>query len=68
MKCPQPGSISNGKVTPVFAQYLYRDYIHVRCNPGYKLMMVRFKIMLIIKLEQKESTRKFGDDGPSNVT
>ncbi|XDV40452.1 hypothetical protein PO909_009537 [Leuciscus waleckii] len=39
VKCPNPGSISNGKVTPVFAQYLYRDYIHVRCNPGYKLMM-----------------------------
>ncbi|KAK2902891.1 hypothetical protein QQF64_010244 [Cirrhinus molitorella] len=39
VRCPNPGNIDNGKVTPNFAQYLYRDYIHVRCNPGFKLMM-----------------------------
>ncbi|XP_048010208.1 complement C1r-A subcomponent-like [Megalobrama amblycephala] len=39
VECPHPGSISNGRVTPHFTNYLYRDYIHVRCNPGYKLMM-----------------------------
>uniref|UniRef100_UPI003F67F393 complement component 1, r subcomponent precursor n=1 Tax=Danio rerio TaxID=7955 RepID=UPI003F67F393 len=38
VQCPDPGSVTNGAVTPNFAQYLYRDYIHVRCNPGYKLM------------------------------
>lgn len=40
VKCPNPGKISNGKVTPTFPQYLYRDYIQVYCDPGYKLMMV----------------------------
>uniref|UniRef100_A0A8C1IBC1 complement subcomponent C1r n=1 Tax=Cyprinus carpio TaxID=7962 RepID=A0A8C1IBC1_CYPCA len=39
VQCPHPGSIGNGTVTPKFAQYLYRDYIHVRCKPGYKIMM-----------------------------
>ncbi|XP_048036405.1 complement C1s subcomponent-like [Megalobrama amblycephala] len=39
VKCPYPDSISNGKVTPDFEEYLYRDYIYVRCDPGYKLMM-----------------------------
>uniref|UniRef100_A0A672JXB6 Wu:fd46c06 n=1 Tax=Sinocyclocheilus grahami TaxID=75366 RepID=A0A672JXB6_SINGR len=39
VQCPHPGSIGNGIVTPKFAQYLYRDYIHVRCKPGYKLMI-----------------------------
>uniref|UniRef100_A0A672JTL5 Wu:fd46c06 n=1 Tax=Sinocyclocheilus grahami TaxID=75366 RepID=A0A672JTL5_SINGR len=43
VQCPHPGSIGNGIVTPKFAQYLYRDYIHVRCKPGYKLMIVSFK-------------------------
>lgn len=49
VKCPYPDSISNGKVTPDFEEYLYRDYIYVRCNPGYKLMMVRLKIMVMVK-------------------
>ncbi|XP_056619303.1 complement C1r-A subcomponent-like [Triplophysa dalaica] len=39
VKCPNPGKISNGKVTPTYPQYLYRDYIQVYCDPGYKLMM-----------------------------
>ncbi|XP_052000847.1 complement C1r-A subcomponent-like [Xyrauchen texanus] len=39
VQCPSPGGIRNGRVTPNFTQYLYRDYIHVLCNPGYKLMM-----------------------------
>ncbi|KAG7469364.1 hypothetical protein MATL_G00127970 [Megalops atlanticus] len=39
VQCESPGKISNGKVTPSFPQYLYRDYIHVRCDTGYKLMM-----------------------------
>lgn len=41
VSCPFPGSVTNGRVTPVFTQYLYRDYIHIRCDQGYKLMMVK---------------------------
>ena len=40
MQCPVPSSVTNGRVTPVFPRYLYRDYIQVRCDKGYKLMMV----------------------------
>lgn len=28
---------------PTLKEYLYRDYIFVRCDTGYKLMMVRWK-------------------------
>lgn len=40
VQCPFPGNLAKGRVTPVFSEYLYRDYIFVRCDPGYKLMMV----------------------------
>ncbi|XP_029928875.1 complement C1r-A subcomponent-like [Myripristis murdjan] len=39
VKCPSPGVVAKGKVTPVLPEYLYRDYIYVRCDKGYKLMM-----------------------------
>uniref|UniRef100_A0A3B4DI19 complement subcomponent C1r n=1 Tax=Pygocentrus nattereri TaxID=42514 RepID=A0A3B4DI19_PYGNA len=39
VECKLEKSISNGRVTPDFPQYFYRDYIHVRCDQGYKLMM-----------------------------
>nr|AIZ96979.1 complement component 1r [Oplegnathus fasciatus] len=39
VKCPYPGNVAKGRVTPVLAEYLYRDYIFVRCDQGYKLMM-----------------------------
>ncbi|XP_026861742.2 complement component 1, r subcomponent [Electrophorus electricus] len=39
VECEIRRSIINGRVTPDFAQYFYRDYIHVRCDLGYKLMM-----------------------------
>ncbi|XP_066540006.1 complement C1r-A subcomponent-like isoform X2 [Hoplias malabaricus] len=39
VECKLEKSISNGRVTPDFPQYFYRDYIHVRCDEGYKLMM-----------------------------
>ncbi|CAL8247375.1 unnamed protein product [Lota lota] len=39
VSCPFPGSMTNGRVTPAFTQYFYKDYIHIRCDQGYKLMM-----------------------------
>ncbi|XP_034553172.1 complement C1r-A subcomponent-like [Notolabrus celidotus] len=39
VKCPSPGNVAKGRVTPIFTQYLYRDHISVRCDQGYKLMM-----------------------------
>ncbi|KAL0985107.1 hypothetical protein UPYG_G00152980 [Umbra pygmaea] len=39
VRCTSPSSVMNGRVTPNFPQYFYRDYIQVRCNDGYKLMM-----------------------------
>uniref|UniRef100_A0A674EWD2 complement subcomponent C1r n=1 Tax=Salmo trutta TaxID=8032 RepID=A0A674EWD2_SALTR len=39
VQCASPSSITNGRVTPNFPQYYYRDYIQVSCDPGYKLMM-----------------------------
>ncbi|XP_059196176.1 complement C1r-A subcomponent-like [Centropristis striata] len=39
VKCPIPGSVDKGRVTPLLPEYLYRDYIFVRCDQGYKLMM-----------------------------
>lgn len=43
VQCPFPGSVAHGRVTPTLNEYLYRDYIFVRCDTGYKLMMVRWK-------------------------
>uniref|UniRef100_A0A3B1JTB7 complement subcomponent C1r n=1 Tax=Astyanax mexicanus TaxID=7994 RepID=A0A3B1JTB7_ASTMX len=40
VKCELKKTIINGKVTPDFPQYFYRDYIHVTCDKGYKLMML----------------------------
>ncbi|XP_023152358.2 complement C1r-A subcomponent-like [Amphiprion ocellaris] len=39
VQCPVPGRVANGRVTPVLTEYFYRDYLHVRCDQGYKLMM-----------------------------
>ncbi|XP_041798251.1 uncharacterized protein LOC121610282 [Chelmon rostratus] len=39
VKCPFPGTIAKGRVTPFLTEYLYRDYIFARCDQGYKLMM-----------------------------
>uniref|UniRef100_I3K577 complement subcomponent C1r n=1 Tax=Oreochromis niloticus TaxID=8128 RepID=I3K577_ORENI len=39
VKCPLPGSVAKGRVTPSLSEYLFRDYIYVRCDQGYKLMM-----------------------------
>ncbi|XP_073340691.1 complement C1r-A subcomponent-like isoform X1 [Pagrus major] len=39
VKCPFPGNVAKGRVTPSLTEYLYRDYIFVRCDQGYKLMM-----------------------------
>ncbi|KAJ8392901.1 hypothetical protein AAFF_G00071050 [Aldrovandia affinis] len=39
VQCESPMVISHGRITPNLPQYLYRDYIHVRCYTGYKLMM-----------------------------
>ncbi|KAI3361146.1 hypothetical protein L3Q82_013345 [Scortum barcoo] len=39
VKCPFPGNIAKGRVTPLLTEYLYRDYIFVRCDQGYKIMM-----------------------------
>ncbi|XP_076010741.1 uncharacterized protein c1s.2 [Genypterus blacodes] len=38
VKCPDPSSVAKGTITPVMDEYLYSDYIFVRCNQGYKLM------------------------------
>nr|XP_023651386.1 complement C1r subcomponent-like [Paramormyrops kingsleyae] len=39
VQCESPHSVAQGIVTPTFPEYLYRDYIQVRCDTGYKLMM-----------------------------
>ncbi|XP_053349501.1 complement component 1, r subcomponent [Clarias gariepinus] len=39
VECKIEGKIQNGRITPEFLRYSYRDYIHVRCDTGYKLMM-----------------------------
>uniref|UniRef100_A0A673A7A1 complement subcomponent C1r n=1 Tax=Sphaeramia orbicularis TaxID=375764 RepID=A0A673A7A1_9TELE len=44
VKCPSPGSVPQGRVTPVLAEYFYRDYVFVRCDQGYKLMMNGYEI------------------------
>ncbi|KAF7226962.1 putative LOC107379532-like protein [Nothobranchius furzeri] len=38
VKCPVPGVVVKGRVTPSLTEYFYRDYIYVRCDQGYKLM------------------------------
>nr|XP_046255134.1 complement C1r subcomponent-like [Scatophagus argus] len=38
IKCPFPGNVTKGRVTPVLNEYFFRDYIHVTCKQGYKLM------------------------------
>ncbi|XP_072536022.1 complement C1r-A subcomponent-like isoform X1 [Salminus brasiliensis] len=39
VECKLDKSIGNGRVTPDFPEYFYRDYIQVRCDQGYKLML-----------------------------
>lgn len=39
VQCPIPSKIPKGRVTPILTEYFYRDYIFVRCDQGYKLMM-----------------------------
>ncbi|KAM4735805.1 complement C1r subcomponent-like [Anableps anableps] len=39
VKCPVPGEVAKGRVTPSLTEYFYRDHIYVRCDQGYKLMM-----------------------------
>ncbi|KAM9723877.1 complement component 1, r subcomponent [Menidia menidia] len=39
VKCPVPGRVANGRVTPSLTEYFYRDHIYARCDQGYKLMM-----------------------------
>lgn len=46
VKCPEPGTVVKGRVTPSLTEYLYRDHIYVRCDQGYKLMMVSLKLFL----------------------
>ncbi|PWA23970.1 hypothetical protein CCH79_00010927 [Gambusia affinis] len=43
--CPVPGGVAKGRVTPSLSEYFYRDYIFVRCDQGYKLMMNGAEIM-----------------------
>lgn len=45
VKCPFPGKVAKGRVTPALTEYLYRDYIFVRCDQGYKLMTVRCLVL-----------------------
>ncbi|XP_028984800.1 complement C1r subcomponent-like [Betta splendens] len=39
VSCSLPGRVTNGRVTPTMHEYFYRDYIFIKCDPGYKLMM-----------------------------
>ncbi|XP_062848642.1 complement C1r subcomponent-like isoform X2 [Trichomycterus rosablanca] len=39
VECKLERKITNGKITPNFPKYFYRDYIYIRCDNGYKLMM-----------------------------
>ncbi|KAG7216990.1 hypothetical protein INR49_001644 [Caranx melampygus] len=39
VQCPVPAKVAKGRVTPVLTEYFYRDYIYVRCDQGYKLMV-----------------------------
>uniref|UniRef100_A0A671WK23 complement subcomponent C1r n=1 Tax=Sparus aurata TaxID=8175 RepID=A0A671WK23_SPAAU len=44
VKCPFPGNVAKGRVTPTLTEYFYRDYIHVTCKRGYRLIMDGQKI------------------------
>ncbi|XP_074539378.1 transmembrane protease serine 9-like [Halichoeres trimaculatus] len=44
VKCLFPGTVAKGRVTPIIDEYFYRDYISVRCDQGYKLMMDGWEI------------------------
>lgn len=55
VKCPFPGKIAKGRVTPVLHEYLFRDYIYVRCDSGYKLMMVRWHLSKSKSQHQKSA-------------
>ncbi|XP_076592860.1 ovochymase-2-like [Chaetodon auriga] len=39
VKCPFPGNVAKGRMTPVLTEYFFRDYIYVTCKRGYRLMM-----------------------------
>ncbi|KAM9353493.1 complement C1r subcomponent-like [Symphorus nematophorus] len=39
VKCPFPGDVARGKVTPVLTEYSLRDYIYVTCKRGYRMIM-----------------------------
>lgn len=51
VKCAGPGTVHKGRVTPILDEYFYRDYIFMRCDTGYKLMMVR-KSLFCFKIIQ----------------
>ncbi|XP_041650186.1 uncharacterized protein LOC121514155 [Cheilinus undulatus] len=44
VRCQFPGNVVKGRVTPMLSEYFYRDYISVRCDQGYKLMVDGFEI------------------------
>ncbi|KAG7335426.1 hypothetical protein KOW79_000119 [Hemibagrus wyckioides] len=44
VECKIEGGIQNGRITPNFPKYFFRDYIQVRCDTGYKLMMGEMEI------------------------
>ncbi|XP_045900499.1 complement C1r subcomponent-like [Micropterus dolomieu] len=54
VKCPFPGKVTKGRVTPVLTEYFYRDYIYVTCDRGYKLMMDGQKIKTYSAMCQKD--------------
>uniref|UniRef100_A0A668USN4 Vitamin K-dependent protein C n=2 Tax=Oreochromis aureus TaxID=47969 RepID=A0A668USN4_OREAU len=39
VKCPHPGSVTKGRITPDLNDYFSGDSIHVTCDQEYKLMM-----------------------------
>lgn len=55
VKCPAPSSVTNGRVTPVMAEYFYSDYIFVRCDQGLKLMMVKIPLLFCHCMNEKKS-------------
>ncbi|XP_066570600.1 complement C1r-B subcomponent-like [Amia ocellicauda] len=44
VQCPSPSGITNGRVSPDFPEYRFRDYITIRCDTGYKMMMGKQEI------------------------
>ncbi|MGH0119769.1 UNVERIFIED_CONTAM: hypothetical protein FKN15_025648 [Acipenser sinensis] len=56
VKCPMPVQFPNGKITPVFEEYRYRDYIKVRCNVGYKMMSHGHEITDFLSVCQNDGT------------